>query len=497
MKKVLSVVLALVMMLSVFSVSFASANTESDVTMVVGQTKTVSGNAGAVYDGFFIVRYVAVGNGTIIITSDGESYSTCNPVIEVYKDRMKSANKIGDAENTNKTHNFVYELSVVAGTVYFFAMHNSIDNDDAEWDVTITCNHEIYDNGVCLTCLKECDHTVRDNIVGCCPCGEKYDGEAIVVGDKYTVESDKDYRWFRFDVKETAPYILTSENPDGDSWGNNSANPAFIITDETGEIVLANDADVSEDNVNFNFPFLFTQGERYFIGVKSEKSLTDDWYFTFANGTKHSIPEEYEVEEQKVDAEGNLVFEEQKDENGNVVYEEKKDENGNVVYEVEVDVDGNPVLDADGNPVYKTELDAEGNLVKIPVMVPVMVPVTEMVTKVRYIDHELKYVPQKNANHNEAGCTPSVVCEECNKTIAGGDVIPQITECVDADADNACDICGKVMVEPEPEEPEDPTKDCTCNCHKKGISKFFFDFVLFFQKIFRLNSVCECGIRHY
>lgn len=503
MKKVLSVVLALVMMLSVFSVSFASANTESDATMVVGQTKTVSGNAGAVYDGFFIVRYVAVGNGTIIITSDGESYSTCNPVIEIYKDSMKSANKIGDAENTNKTHNFVYELNVVAGTVYFFAMHNSIDNDDAKWDVTITCNHEIYDNGVCLTCNKECDHTVRDNIVGCCPCGDNYDGEAIVVGDKYVVDSDTDYRWFRFDVKETAPYILTSENPDGDSWGDNSANPAFIITDETGEIVLANDADISKDNVNFNFPFLFAEGERYFIGVKSEKNLTDDWYFTFANGTKHSIPEEYEAEEQKVDAEGNLVFEEKKDENGNVVYEEKKDENGNVVYEVEVDAEGNPVLDADGNPVYKTELDADGNSVKIPVMVPVMVPVMETVIKVRYIDHELKYAPQKNANHNEAGHTPYVYCTECKDengkdlVIAGGDVIPQIAECVDANADNACDICGKVMVEPEPEEPEDPTKNCPCNCHKKGISKFFFDFALFFQKIFRLNSVCKCGIRHY
>ena len=46
-------------------------------------------------------------------------------------------------------------------------------------------------------------------------------------------------------------------------------------------------------------------------------------------------------------------------------------------------------------------------------------------------------------------------------------------------------------------EAPDPSKDCTCNCHKDGISKFFFDFALFFQKIFRLNSVCKCGVRHY
>ena len=137
-------------------------------------------------------------------------------------------------------------------------------------------------------------------------------------------------------------------------------------------------------------------------------------------------------------------------------------------------------------------------------MVPVMVPVMEMVTYVNYIDHELKYEPQKDANHSEAGHTPYIYCTECNDAdgndliIAGGDVIPVITECVDANADNACDICGKVMVEPEaPEEPEDPTENCTCNCHKSGLSKFFFDFLLFFQKIFRLNSVCSCGVRHY
>lgn len=41
------------------------------------------------------------------------------------------------------------------------------------------------------------------------------------------------------------------------------------------------------------------------------------------------------------------------------------------------------------------------------------------------------------------------------------------------------------------------TIDCGCNCHKSGISKFFFNFLLFFQKLFGSNQYCECGVAHY
>ena len=38
---------------------------------------------------------------------------------------------------------------------------------------------------------------------------------------------------------------------------------------------------------------------------------------------------------------------------------------------------------------------------------------------------------------------------------------------------------------------------CSCACHKKGIVNFFFKILLFFQKIFRKNMVCKCGVYHY
>ena len=58
-------------------------------------------------------------------------------------------------------------------------------------------------------------------------------------------------------------------------------------------------------------------------------------------------------------------------------------------------------------------------------------------------------------------------------------------------------------VAPEPSDPgsnpppSDPSANCKCNCHKSGIVKFFFRIILFFQKLFKQNKVCKCGVNHY
>lgn len=46
-------------------------------------------------------------------------------------------------------------------------------------------------------------------------------------------------------------------------------------------------------------------------------------------------------------------------------------------------------------------------------------------------------------------------------------------------------------------QPENPSENCSCACHKKGIANFFFKIILFFQKIFKKNRVCSCGAAHY
>ena len=51
-----------------------------------------------------------------------------------------------------------------------------------------------------------------------------------------------------------------------------------------------------------------------------------------------------------------------------------------------------------------------------------------------------------------------------------------------------CDVDNELL---------DPSVECECNCHKDGISGFFWNIKMFFSKIFGTNKMCECGVAHY
>ena len=75
---------------------------------------------------------------------------------------------------------------------------------------------------------------------------------------------------------------------------------------------------------------------------------------------------------------------------------------------------------------------------------------------------------------------------ECGDTYIDNYV--DVTGHADHDGDGYCDMDNELL---------DATKNCSCNCHKSGISNFFFKFALFFQKIFGSNKTCSCGVAHY
>ena len=62
------------------------------------------------------------------------------------------------------------------------------------------------------------------------------------------------------------------------------------------------------------------------------------------------------------------------------------------------------------------------------------------------------------------------------------------------------EIVNAPEVEPstpdEPDTPSEPADDCSCNCHAGGIKAFFFKIINFFQKLFGINKVCACGVKH-
>ncbi len=82
------------------------------------------------------------------------------------------------------------------------------------------------------------------------------------------------------------------------------------------------------------------------------------------------------------------------------------------------------------------------------------------------------------------GKTEGSHCSVCNKVIKAQQTINK-TNHSDSDKNGSCDKCGYNM-----------STDCSCNCHKGGISGFFFKLLNFFQKLFGQNKFCACGAKH-
>lgn len=81
-----------------------------------------------------------------------------------------------------------------------------------------------------------------------------------------------------------------------------------------------------------------------------------------------------------------------------------------------------------------------------------------------------------------------VYCSVCDEEISRETVTLDALGHADNDGNGYCDDCEELL---------DPTVECECNCHKSGISKFFFNLILFFQRLFGANKECACGVAHY
>lgn len=87
------------------------------------------------------------------------------------------------------------------------------------------------------------------------------------------------------------------------------------------------------------------------------------------------------------------------------------------------------------------------------------------------------------------------ICRNCGNTL---EQTTAKTGHSDSNSDGKCDYCSKELTVFDPIEPDKTTvTDCSCGCHAKGIKNFFFKIGLFFQRIFRANKECKCGIAHY
>ncbi len=76
-----------------------------------------------------------------------------------------------------------------------------------------------------------------------------------------------------------------------------------------------------------------------------------------------------------------------------------------------------------------------------------------------------------------------VYCSVCNEEISRETIVLNATGHDDSNNDGYCDSCDEQI--------------CDHRCHKSGFAGFFWKITLLFNKLFKTNKYCSCGIEHY
>lgn len=113
-----------------------------------------------------------------------------------------------------------------------------------------------------------------------------------------------------------------------------------------------------------------------------------------------------------------------------------------------------------------------------------------------------------SATCTKTGLTEGKHCSVCGTVIVAQQTISTVDH-TDANADYKCDYgCGyefEKPVAPTPDTPTEPDdnkdddsiKNCSHMCHKGGFMGFIWKIILFFNKLFKTNKTCACGVAHY
>ncbi|MBE6812348.1 MAG: hypothetical protein E7523_05650 [Ruminococcaceae bacterium] len=124
------------------------------------------------------------------------------------------------------------------------------------------------------------------------------------------------------------------------------------------------------------------------------------------------------------------------------------------------------------------------------------------------VEHSEEILPILDPTCNETGLTEGKKCTVCGTVTVEQIVIDKLTHnkvtvnqhpaTATEDGytgDVVCSVCGEVFsvgtVIPA------TSKNCDHMCHKTGIMGIFWKIIRFFQKLFKMNPVCECGAAHY
>ncbi len=93
--------------------------------------------------------------------------------------------------------------------------------------------------------------------------------------------------------------------------------------------------------------------------------------------------------------------------------------------------------------------------------------------------------------HNYNSVVTEATCEKGGYTtftcVCGDTYIGDKTPVKDHSyEEGVCTTCGENKID-----------NCSCNCHKDGFMGFIWKIINFFQKLFKTNQICSCGVKHW
>lgn len=97
------------------------------------------------------------------------------------------------------------------------------------------------------------------------------------------------------------------------------------------------------------------------------------------------------------------------------------------------------------------------------------------------LGHTEEEIPAVASTCTQTGLTEGAKCSVCDEILLAQEEVPANGHSVNDDG--YCGVCDEKL--------------CDHNCHKSGISGFFWKIANFFNKLFGTKKYCECGYAHY
>lgn len=206
MKKILSIILTLLMVISVLCVTAGAEDTFYEI--VYGETVDVTVPSSFETEDYTFVKFVPESDGRFIckVFADDPFYAGC----ELYDEELQ----LLDTESSygDDWDYVAATASFIAGNTYYFGLFNYAE-EDLTFTLSLECAH-VFTDGVCETCSFTCDHTQVTGM-GICLCGEKFLGTELEPGVTYihdTAEYNNNAHWYRFTPEETGTYSIRTRN---------------------------------------------------------------------------------------------------------------------------------------------------------------------------------------------------------------------------------------------------------------------------------------------